>query len=161
MIRKIFLTKQKVDPANAVLERSAENRPDPASHPPQDTWLSSATGSDSRIRARQARLLASELFVKTRLAPHLTQTTSLNEDSLTDLLVEFKRSRPGPGVDFELSQVMGTLLNRFQYHILDATGDALQEVPEALELDILLYASLADLDLHQVDEAVRIRMHTG
>ena len=85
----------------------------------------------------------------------------IDESVMADLLVEFKQSRPGPGSDFEISQAMGMLLNRFQYHMIEEANNTLLEVSEALELDVLLFSSLADLDLKQVDNAVRNRMHNG
>jgi hypothetical protein len=129
--------------------------------PQGPSWLSSAAGADPETRLRKDRLLASEVFMKTRLIPLVQNGARIDETSLVDLLVDFKRSRSGAGSDFKTPQLMGTLLNRFQCHLMDDNGDEVSEFPDLLELDVLVYSSLAELDLEAVDHAVRERYASG
>jgi len=157
MFRKFIFGKLNVEPFNAVLDRSTSAGED--SRPEHDTpsWLASAAEPDPGLRVRQERLLACELFIQTRLAPYLEGGSSFDETRLEELLVEFKASRPGPGADFDTSQVMGMLLNRFECHLFEDPA----EVSGSLEMDVVVFSSLAGIDLQRVDEAVRNRMRIG
>lgn len=152
---------QSFEPGSATVEGPDEDQPNPARKPQKSTWLSAAAGLDPDTGARKRRLLASELFMRTKLVPCLGEGRRIDESSLTDLLVNFKRSRSDQGTDFEISHVMGTLLNRFQYHFIDETGDGTADLSDSLEQDVLVFASLADLDLAAVDDAVRKRLTSG
>jgi hypothetical protein len=99
--------------------------------------------------------------MKTRLVPLVQNGVEIDETSLADLLVEFKRSRSGAGADFKTPQLMGTILNRFQCHFMEEPGDAMTDIPETLEWDVLVYSSLAELDLEAVDNAVMERCASG
>ena len=105
--------------------------------------------------------MASEVFLQSQLFPLVDGQTQLDENTLVDLLVDFKRRRADLNVEFEISQVMARLLNRFQYHLIDDAEGTGPELPDALEQQLDLFARLADLDFERIDEAVRDRLRSG
>lgn len=161
MFKKNQNGKQTIPAGNTFALRADEQEASDSPVPQRSSWLSSADGTDPRTRVHKDRLLASEVFMKTRLIPLVQNGVRIDNTSLADLLVEFKRSRSGVGEDFTTSQLMGTLLNRFQHYFVEEAGDTAGDISKVLELDVLVYSSLAELDLEAVDDTVRERCASG
>jgi|KBSSwiStaDraftv2_1062776.scaffolds.fasta_scaffold377913_3 hypothetical protein len=122
------------------------------------SWLSDDT---EEIRLSQARAAASEIFLQTRLLPLIERGQRLDEATLTDLLIEFKRSRGNQDVPFEMAQVTARVLSRFQcYWLDDLNGDPPSDA-DSLTREVDLLAALAPLDFQRIDEQVRERLQAG
>src|SRR5687768_8697914 len=75
-------------------------------------WLKAALGEDENLLICQNRRIYAELFIQTILYPQLDQEAELDEIQLADLLSIYRKSLTGPGKDFEISNVVGSILNR-------------------------------------------------
>ncbi|SRR5258706_9187669 len=121
------------------------------------SWLASTLDLDQDTRSSQTRFVASEVFLQTRLFPLMDSPRQIDETTLVDLLVDFKRSRVDLNAGFEMSQVTANLLNRFQCHLIDDMDIA----SAALERELELFTLLADLDFQRIDDTVRERLNSG
>ena len=142
-------------PADIVLDAPAENPPDDGR-----SLLRRVDGRDAEIQQQQARSRAAEVFLQTRLFPLAARRQSLDEQTLVDLLVEFKGSRARTEPAFEMAQVTARMLSRFQHYLLDdETEGRPPAVSDALRLELELLQGLARLDFQHIDEQVQARLH--
>ena len=143
-------------PGNTVLDGQVE-------HPTgnKSSWLTGAIGLDEDTRVCQARSMASELFLQTRLFPLIERQAQVDKRTLVDLLVDFKHSRRDLDVEFEMAQVMARILSRFEHHLFDDTDGAQPFLSDSLEREMDLFTSLAELDFQGIDEEVWNRLHSG
>jgi hypothetical protein len=81
------------------------------------------------------------------------QKVDLNERMVADLLVNYKRSLIVPGDDFEISNVIGSLLSRFQCYS-DDEAKVTDERPSFMEKDLYLFTALSQLDLQSIAQMV-------
>jgi len=122
-----------------------------------ESWLKSTIEEDSDSRMCQARMLCSELFLQSVLYPLVERGVPINEEVLSNKLVDFKRSSPGSGQDFEASNILGSVLNHFQcYSSNDLDSQLDHSAP--LDKDFQLLMTLSELDLKVVDETVLKRL---
>jgi hypothetical protein len=143
-------------PGSPVLERQRDNFPDGS-----QSWLDHSLGLDREALRSQKGAIAAELFLQTRLFPRLEEHQPINEQTLVDLLVDFKRSRGDCEVEFEMAQLAARLLSRFQCHLLDEDYSLPKLGSSALKRELDLFVSLAGLDFQRIDQAVRERLHSG
>jgi hypothetical protein len=123
-----------------------------------DSWLRSILEPDKKRVLHQYRALYSELFLKRVLYPLAEQRVDLNERMVADLLVNYKMSITVPGGDFEISNVIGSLLSRFQcYSGEDANIPA--ERATFMDKDHYLFTALSELDLQSIDQMVDLCMN--
>jgi hypothetical protein len=123
-------------------------------------WLAGALGIDENTRLYQARAIASEIFLQTRLFPLIEGKQRLDEATVIDLLVGFKQSRDDLDVQFEMAQVMARLLGRFQCHLIDESDNSVPLVSDSLEREMELFIALSELDFEIIDVAVQDRLHS-
>ena len=121
-------------------------------------WLPSSLGLDEDTRLYQARAIASEIFLQTRLFPLIESGQPLDESLVVDLLVDFKRSRDDLDVEFEMAQVAARLLSRFQCHLIDEADSSLPLLSDSLEREMELFTALTELDFESIDATVRDRL---
>ncbi len=119
----------------------------------RDSWLRSILEPDPNKVQRQFRALCSELFLKKILYPLAEREASFNERMVADLLINYKKSLTVPGGDFEISNVIGSLLSRFQCYS-DEESNVLTEQQSFMEKDIYLFTALSELDLQAIDRLV-------
>lgn len=123
----------------------------------QESWLKSTLEDDSDALMCQARMLCSELFLQSVLYPLVERGVPINEEVLSDKLVDYKRSSPGSGQDFEASNILGSILNHFQCYSSDDV-DSQMDHSAPLDQDFQLLMTLSELDLKAVDQTVLKRL---
>lgn len=121
-------------------------------------WLKVALGEDPEALKHQERCLASENFLQTQLYPLVDREVEFNVTLLVDLLVEYKKNTRHAGWDFEISNVFGTILNRFELYSAGNANVAWSADFEMLDKDVTLLEILSEMDLQIVDRLVRQRM---
>ena len=99
--------------------------------------------------------------MQTMLVPLVNSHKNIDESMVVDLLVEFKQTRKQFRKDFEISQVAGSLLNRFQSYLIQDTDEIPSSTSDILEADIRLFISIANLDFQFIDNAVNKRLNIG
>ena len=143
-------------PGNHVLDEQMDDFPDA-----RQSWLTRTLGLDQDTRRSQRCAMAAEVFLQTRLFPLVQERQPIDEQTLVELLVDFRRSRGEREMEFEMSQVIARLLNRFQHHLVDQADSSLPALSRSLERELGLFTLLAPLDFQSIDRAVRERLHSG
>lgn len=121
-------------------------------------WLKAALGEDPEALKHQEHCLASENFLQTQLYPLVDREVKFNIALLVNLLVEYKKNTQHAGWDFEISNVIGTILNRFELYSAGNPNVAWSEDFEMLDKDVTLLEILSEMDLQTVDRQVKQRM---
>ncbi|MBI5963742.1 MAG: hypothetical protein HY863_09735 [Chloroflexi bacterium] len=121
-------------------------------------WLKVAIGEDLETREHQANCLVSENFLQTQLYPLVDSDAEFNVTLLVELLVEYKRNIKQAGRDFELSNVVGSILNRFELYSGGNANNTLSQEFEMLNKDVTLLEILSEMDLQTVDMLVKQRI---
>jgi hypothetical protein len=125
----------------------------------QRSWLDRATGRDESVVRSQERAVAAEVFLHSCLFPLAETSQNLDEATLVDLLVEFKRLRRDLDGEFQMAHISARLLSRFECYLID-DEDATPAVSDSAVREMDLFSSLADLDFQHIDVAVRERLHS-
>lgn len=120
----------------------------------QINWLKSIIGEDHATTQRQSRCLLAEQFLLTVLYPFLQQKVNITQDILVAALIEFNKENTTFGIDFEISNVIGRLLERFDCYVAEEF-DPTADNAGTFNRDIELFITLGDLDLTEVDGKVK------
>jgi hypothetical protein len=123
-------------------------------------WLKLTVSKERELLLSQSGGLGCELFLHSVLYPLIERDVELDEQLLTDRLVDYKKSSPGFGSDFEVSNMIGNILNHFQFYSADEVEEQPGHSPQ-LDKDLRLFMMLCDLDLKAIDETVRKRINQG
>lgn len=143
-------------PSNIILESQMEI---PA--PQRSSWLKSALGLDEETQVRQKLALAAEIFLQTALFPLIDRAEHIDEETLIELLIIFKRLHTELNTEFEMSQVTARLLHRFQCRLMDEGEPFLPPIADPPDRDVLCLTTLARLDFQRIDEAVQDQYLSG
>ncbi|HNM35439.1 MAG TPA: hypothetical protein PKJ84_00125 [Anaerolineales bacterium] len=135
-------------------DSQVETLSSPRNYTVQNNWLKSIIGEDQVTTQRQMRCLLAEQFLLTILYPLLQQKVNITQDILVAALIEFKKEYTTVGIDFEISNVTGRLLERFDCYVAEEF-DPTADNAETFNRDIELFIILGDLDLTEVDERVK------
>jgi len=122
-----------------------------------NAWLKSVLGEDPESTARQTRRLCAEHFLQTELYRLVDLRQEINEDLLADVFLEYRKARPDPESSFELSNVLGSLLNRFDCYTIE-NMDAHLHRSKVLDRDLEIFIALSEIDLMAVERVVEERI---
>jgi hypothetical protein len=125
-----------------------------------ESWLKSTLVKEVDSLLCQYRSLYAELFLQSILYPFVDDGSTIDEETLVNLLVDYKKSLSGFEPDFELSNVLANILNHFQCYSADEVSMQLV-YSEALNRDLRLFTMLSELDQKAVNQMVLKLIKTG
>lgn len=121
-------------------------------------WLKSAVGEDATAMAHQIRMQQAEHFLLTVLHPLADSRTTIDEDKIVQLLLQYLKSAPFMGNELKISHVLGTILNRLDCYSIENLGTE-HASSDVLWKDLNLLEILGNLDIKAVDMRVAEQMY--